>query len=219
MAEFKRLKAKHRDAERNRDPITIAVQTYSQGLVQVCRRGAALYHAAGNEAKAEAMLRRAIALQPRDTSSMQTLIAIYTAAERLPEALALCQRIQTLDPRNSGHRLRLGRLLSRLGRLDEAEMAFERAIAVAPNDDRVYRELAQFYLTGKMKLARTRHLAQRAVTLAHTADNHFVLAWACDVTGAPADAIRALERAMELNPNQTKYRQVCQSLKKREEVR
>lgn len=216
MTQFKSLKARQQDASHRHDPVSITVSFHSRSFARFCQQAAMLYHTVGNQVEVEILLKRAISLQPQDISSMEKLIALYLATDRLPEALPLCRQVQSVDPENLLYRLRTGRLLSYLGHLNEAEKAFEQAIAVVPYDDRSYLELARFYLRKKIKLTEARKLAAKAVSLKARPENYFVLAQAYYVTGDSANALISLERAMELDPDQLKYKQIYQSIRKRE---
>ena len=59
-------------------------------------------------------------------------------------------------------------------------------------------------------------LASKTVELDPSADNHFMLGWACDVNGDSEGALAALQRAIQLDPDNPKYKQAYQTIEERE---
>mgnify|MGYP005643624589 CR=1 FL=1 len=217
LAEFKRLDTERQEAIHRYDRTENDLAIFSRGLARLCVEAHELYRTRGNGPKIEEMLKKAIALDPENASHMEKLVAFYTATNRLPEAIALCRRIEQVDPENLACQLNLGRLSMRAGRFEEAEKAFLRAITLAPNHSSGYQELARLYRQTKTKLPQARDLAQKVVELDPTAENYFVLGWACDVNGDPAGALAALQRAMQLDPENSRYGRAYRALEKRED--
>jgi tetratricopeptide (TPR) repeat protein len=217
LEKFKMLKEAEKEAVRHHDQITTDVSIFSKGLATLCIEAHELYRDAGNAAKIEELLKKAIELEPENALHMEKLVAFYGATNRAAEALTWCRRIQEIDPKNLVAQLNMGRLLTREGRFSEAEKAFQRTITLAPDHYCGYQELARLYLRTNTKPARAKELAAKAVELEGSADNYFVLGWACDLNGDPASATAAIEQAMALDPNNAKYRQVYQTIKRRQE--
>jgi cytochrome c-type biogenesis protein CcmH/NrfG len=48
-----------------------------------------------------------------------------------------------------------------------------------------------------------------------TADNYFVLGWACDMNGDTASALAAIDQAIQLEPDNPKYKQIYEIIKKK----
>ena len=105
---------------------------------------------------------------------------------------------------------------ARLNRFEEAERAFLDAGSLAPDNPWPCRDLARLYLSSRKNLARARELAQRAVNLAATAPNYFVLSWACEAEGDLPGALRAMEQAVELAPNDPELRRKYELLQSRQ---
>ena len=94
----------------------------------------------------------------------------------------------------------LGTAYMKLGRLQDAQRAYERAIRLAPKYGEAYNNLARLYVDGyqqKFGLAET--LAYTAVTLnPNVAAYHDTLGWVLAKRGQVNKAIKTLERAINL---------------------
>ena len=81
---------------------------------------------------AESELHRAAQLAPTDGRTMNTLSALLAARGQPEQAVALTRQALATDPLRAGLYTWLARLLSGLGRLDEAEQAVRKAIELQP---------------------------------------------------------------------------------------
>lgn len=101
----------------------------------------------GDMAKAEAALKRALAINPNDAESYNLLGTIYIESERYEEAIAALRMV--IRDKNYGQPkfpyYNMGLALRRQGRLSEAVAAFQRAVAIDPEFYRVYVSLAEIY--------------------------------------------------------------------------
>ena len=212
LAEFKRLKDSEKQAARKRrdDPAhhpedkQIAPRLVAQILTL-----AAKVHFSHEEADiAEKHLRRAAKLVPNDTSCRQELADLYTTSGRLEEAVATVEDLRRIEPRNPVHLRTLGVLQARLRRWDAAEGTFRELCALAPDSAVGYAGLAESYLRTGKDLPEARTLAAKAVRLAPTAWNYFILAAICEKQGDREGAASALKTAIALEPNNPRYRQI-----------
>jgi tetratricopeptide (TPR) repeat protein len=218
LEEFKRLDKLDRDeAKRRISASTADLNSCKLSLARLCDGAHELYGKTKDGQRTEMLLKRAVALQPRNINYLEKLVFFYGVTKRVPEALSLCKRIIDIDPNNATCHLNIGKFSMWQQRFDPAERAFQKAIACNPDHFGGYQELARLYLRAKKKPERARELAERAVALQPNAKNYFVLGWACDVTGKPQDAMAALTQAMQLDPSQTKYRQAYESIVQRED--
>jgi len=139
----------------------------------------------------------------------------YQANGNLKRAERLMHRAAGLAPQNPICHLHSAAISMQLGHLAEAERAFGKVIQLAPKNARGYSGLAHLYLQAGRKLPNAKQLAQRAVTLEPNAFHYYVLSWACDRNSDKAGAISAIERAVELEPGNPRYRRVAELLEKR----
>jgi tetratricopeptide (TPR) repeat protein len=86
----------------------------------------------GDLRAAEAILRRALELDPTASAPRCDLADVLDAQKRSDDALALLRPLVTEGSRDAQLHARFGRLLLRRGELDDAEAAFRTAIAIDP---------------------------------------------------------------------------------------
>jgi Flp pilus assembly protein TadD len=111
--------------------------------------------------------------------------------------------------------LHYGALAMQMRRFAPAEQAFQQVITLAPNSSRGYSGLAHLYLQANQKLPEARQLAQKAVTLEPSAFNHYVLSWARDRNGDRTGAIVSIRRALELEPDNPRFRRIAELMEER----
>jgi tetratricopeptide (TPR) repeat protein len=133
----------------------------------------------------------------------------------VPDALKLYEKISEIYPQNLLCYLNIGILYTRLQKIDYAEKAFLKAIEVSPTNSIGYRELAQLYLRAETKLTEARELAEKAVALEAIAINYFVLSWASDKNGDLLNGLKAIEKALKLEPDNPRYKKVYEYIKKK----
>lgn len=161
------------------------------------------------------LLRRAATLDPHGTDSRTALTQAYTQVGQLESALAVVEELRAIEPKNLLHLRALAMLQARLDRLDAAEKTFGELCAAAPNWAVGYAGLAEVRLRTGNDLARARQLAAKAAELEPGGWNYFILAAICEKTGDLAGAELALQRAIELEPNDPRYRQMHASLQRK----
>ena len=174
-----------------------------------------LYRDSGNIAKAEELLNRASGLDRNNTRSLERLASLYYATNRAGKALECFEKVARLDPNNHLSHLNIGRIATQLRMFEKAERALRKAISLAPNNPAGYRELARFYLGTKTNAAQAYSLAKKAITLGRNAEAYFLLGWAADVNGDRIGALQAMEQATKLQPRNPKYRQIYETIKKK----
>ena len=79
-----------------------------------------------------------------------------------------------------------------------------------------YRELARFYLMTRTKPAEALLLIRKAVDINSSANNFYLLSWACDINKDQQGVIEAIRRALQLEPNNEDFKKIFQRLSKQE---
>ncbi len=186
LAEFKKLDQRDSDETEQRrvqSQQMMDFNFFSLSLARLCVRAHEFYGKTADGQRTEALLKRAVALQPKNVTYLEKLAFFYGVTKRIPAALSLCKQIVEIDPNNATGHLNIGKFSMWQRRFDPAEAAFQKAIACNPDHFGGYQELARLYLRAGKKLDRAHVLASKAVSLRPNADNYFVLGWACDVSG------------------------------------
>jgi tetratricopeptide (TPR) repeat protein len=161
-----------------------------------------------------ALLEQGVTLMPEDLGMRKRLAARYRALGRPKEALAQCEQIARLAPQDTTCQMLIGSLSLQLGRTARAESAFRRMISLAPERSVGYRELARIYLQMGQQVSRATSLAEQAVSLEPSAENHFLMGQALHRNGDTDAAIKALQRAVQLDPRNQDYQRIYQQLRR-----
>ena len=98
-----------------------------------------IYREFGDRESEEECLLRAQKLQPNVIVWLAELQKCFLANGKLREAADVAERLVQLEPNRVDYWLQLGQLLSDLGMADPAIEAFEKAVKLAPDDDRCKR--------------------------------------------------------------------------------
>ena len=106
--------------------------------------------AMGEKDSAEALLKEIIQKKPGYLPAFTTLVAIYMKGKSPDKALKLCQDMEAKAPKNAAIPMVQGRVLLALGKFQEAEKAFKKAMSLNENLVAPYVALAKIYVaTGK----------------------------------------------------------------------
>lgn len=123
-------------------------------------------YAAGNNAEAEKLLKRAVQIKLDAPPAWLTLGMMYMDQNRLDEALAALTQAVLYDSRNARSHNYLGVVIGRKGWIDGAQDELRKAVAIDANYSDAHYNLAAFYLENKppsYELARRHYF--RAVEL------------------------------------------------------
>ncbi|MBN2592806.1 MAG: tetratricopeptide repeat protein [Sedimentisphaerales bacterium] len=213
MAIFKKLKAEDMKVLKDRNKAVVDLMDMQKGAAETYLLAGQMYQAGGNFQKAEEFLKRATTLDPNNVLCLEKLASFYLTSNRITDAISLYGRIGEINPKDPLCHLNIGILSMRLKQLGNAEKAFRKVIEVAPESSSGYRELAQLYLRAGTGYPEARALAEKAVALEPTALNYFVLSWARDMNGETENALKAIEKAIQLEPANMKYRNVYEHIK------
>jgi tetratricopeptide (TPR) repeat protein len=101
----------------------------------------------------------------------------------------------------------------------DIEIILQKVISLVPKQPKVYQNLALFYLKVNRKLPEAQKLAAKAVALEATAANYFILCRCCYRNSDLANALSAIEKAVDLEPENPGYRQMYELIKRRSKKR
>lgn len=115
---------------------------------------------AGDRAGAESHYKEALSLAPNFTEAATNLMAIDVETQKYDDAIALGKKLLAKDEKNANLQLNLATALSGKGDVDGASKAFERAVALAPNDARFEMAFAKHLAAANKHDEAVTHLKQ-----------------------------------------------------------
>jgi len=175
----------------------------------------AIYREHGRTQEALECLQKAAAVAPKHVPSRKTLVTLLEQQNKIPEAIGVLEELRQIEPQDPVHCVKLGALRLRLNELDAAEAAFRKAIDAAPKRSEGYVAAALFCLQTGRKLPEARALAQKAVELDPAPTNYFLLGLACFRNGDSPAALAAIQRARDLDPGSSRYREAYQEIQQK----
>jgi protein O-GlcNAc transferase len=159
------------------------------------------------------LIRRALALDAEDAHTWEKLGGHFYVTGRQNQALKSFQNAVSLDPNNPLPRLNIGKLYAQMNQMERAEAALQKAVVRFPTSGLVHAELAHLYLRSQTHYGEALALIKKAVALDPTANHYFLLTWAYDVRGDPKSAIKAIQKAMTLEPKNSRYRSTYERIR------
>jgi Flp pilus assembly protein TadD len=187
---------------RREEAITIVRQLLSDGRAdaQTCSQLGHLLAQSGDLAGAEAAFRKAVELQPHWQELRSVLAEVLNWQGRRAEALMLLGQLVTEGTTDPHTYARLGHMLAQLGDLRSSEMAFRKALGLAPSNQNFASLLAEVLnRQGRREeaLVLLLRLVSEGTTDPHTYSRlGHVLAQSGDLGGAE----QAFRKAVELAP-------------------
>ncbi len=124
----------------------------------------------------------------------------FEVLQPLEQEIARYRQAVRVHPEHRDAYSKLGLALARAGRLLEAQQAFERSLALAPDAD-TQTNLANVLLRQDEPQAAIAHYTQALAQDAELAEAHYGLGMAHYARGEAAEALRALRRALALRPD------------------
>ncbi len=159
----------------------------------------------GRPERAEAHLRQAMKIAPREIASREMLGALLLRRGRLTAAANVIEGLVGLAPENAGYHANLGTIRLNLRDYPAAVSSLHRALELDPNHVEALNNLARFYLGSRTDLAQALALCRRLVKVQPAAANHDLLAWALFANGQLDAAREASARSVELAPGNPTY--------------
>jgi tetratricopeptide (TPR) repeat protein len=177
----------------------IAKQPTSAPLLALLARA---HGAAGDEAKMEQALRRAVTVDPLYTPGYNVLAQLYVKQRRIDEARAEFEGIVKRNPSAIGARTMSGMLLEAQGKRDEARKSYEATVAAGRNAPVAANNLAFIYAEEGTNLDVALQLASSAKQLMPNDPNvDDTLGWIYYKKDLPSQAVRPLQDSLAKRPN------------------
>jgi Flp pilus assembly protein TadD len=168
---------------------------------------ATTYAATRDMPKAEAVLRKAIELDPANLQAYGALGQFYFSQGRLAEGRSEFEKLTKRDPNSIPANTMLGIILDRQGHSDEAKARYEKVLAVDGRAAVAANNLAWIYATRGENLDVALQLAQVASrALPDRAEVADTLAWIYHKKGFPNLAVPLLRQVVGKNPDNPQYR-------------
>jgi tetratricopeptide (TPR) repeat protein len=215
LAIFKKLKAEDSKVLMDRNKAFDDVVLMRKMLAEIYNDAEHIYYKNGHLQEAEKLLQRAVTLDPNNTEYLMKLGSLFQDSNRFLDALRIYGKVSQIEPDNIISRLNTGVISMQLKQFNNAEKVFKKVITLDPKISDGYRELAHLYLKTGTNLSEAMKLAKTAVVLEGTADNYFILSWAYDKNGDVANAVSAIKRAAELEPDNLQYQRMYEHIQKR----
>jgi tetratricopeptide (TPR) repeat protein len=171
-----------------------------------------VYRVRNQKDKAAELLRKAAVLDGDNSTYRSALEAYYAQSKALAEGLAVFEQMAAEQPENSLNQLFVGRMRARMRQLDAAERAFLKVQEMAPAQPEGYRALAELYIRAGVKPVAAVASARRAVELEPSGVHYFTLSVACLGNKDRQGAIKAIQRAVDLDPKDAEYRDLLRQL-------
>jgi tetratricopeptide (TPR) repeat protein len=158
--------------------------------------------AAGDQAKAEQALRRAVTIDPRFTPGYAMLAELYMQQKRLDQARAEFEGIAQRDPSAVGARTMVGILLEAQGKRDEARKSYEATVSGSKDAPAASNNLAYIYAEQGTNLDVALELATAAKRgLPDDPGVDDTIGWVYYKKDLPAMAVRPLEDSLKKLPD------------------
>jgi tetratricopeptide (TPR) repeat protein len=190
------------------------VHIMKQNVAEIYVQLGLCYKVYGNNIKAEELWKKAASLDTKNSSCRRSLAFMYQETARNQEALGLFQELCELEPEKAMNYMNFGSLNAQLGQFGTAETAFRKVVNLAPDRPEGYQSLVMLYVQAGQKLPEAKRLATILVQKKPTANSYFILAQTCIRTGDQPGTLKALEKAMKLDPKNQTYRMLYQQAKR-----
>ena len=157
-------------------------------------------------AEAQTYLQDAIQRDKNLIPAYYGLAEVYAQRQLFADAIAVYRQLTSTHPNEAKAWVRQGVLHLKKQQVSDAILAFTQAIAVDENSADAHNNLAWLYASQGKRLKRAVELAERAVTLDVNAARLDTLAYAYYRYGAYSEAEQTILRAIDLEPNNTAYK-------------
>lgn len=212
---FNALKQQEQDSERvlMRDPK--ALPLLRRGAASIYATAGNVYLRHGKPNMAEAIWRRGLQCDPQGLRCREALARFYERQMRPAEALAMYQELHAMAPDDPGYELGVAQQQMRLDQVAAAEKRLLALCQRLPQWSRPAAALAQLYLHTGRGREETLRWALRALELEPVAAHYYLLGMVHERSGSREQALAALRRAVELEPDNQPCREAYEALRNR----
>jgi Flp pilus assembly protein TadD len=156
------------------------------------------YATTGNPARAEELLKQAIAREPTRLAAYDLLGQLYISQKRLGDARAQFQEIVKRNPQSVPANTMLGMVLEAQKDLPAAEAQYQKTLALDPTAAVAANNLAWLFVSSNRNLDQALKLAQTAQrSLPDASHVNATLGWIHYLQGRYTEAVRSLELSLQ----------------------
>ncbi len=207
MARFTRLKAYGDTVHQYRE----ALYTNPNMPMLYVKLGE-LHESVDNLSAAERIYQIATTVHPVFLPPYHRLGELFIRQRALEKAIAVYTRATEIAPKDAQAWLKLGIISVNQKRFSDAIRAFHAAISADSTSAEAHNNLARVYAGLGKELQKAVALARQAVALSPTAKHYDTLAYAYYRHGEYSEALSAIRRALEMEPDRTAYQQLLSEI-------
>ncbi len=211
---FEELRSKHRQKIRSHRGRYEDLAAQCDTLSNICTHVGRIYHGQGRLLEAERHWRRAAFVTPTHVDSRKALADLYSRHAKKKELISVLEQLVRIVPADASYGLQLARLYLEENQWDKAQAVLEEACRRDAQSAESRALLAELHLKADRKIDQAVALARQATELSPTAEHYWLLARACQRHGDVQAAVKALEKAVELDPGNLQYHEILHEFKK-----
>jgi len=178
--------------------LTAAITHYEAGTV---------YYNHGNRNQAESHFLAAVSLDPKNEPARLSLARIYQEANQWPKAVSFYRELTVINPKEYRYPYQLGLILATMKQFEEAQRNMETALQMSPAAVDVKRALVRVLFMSQGDMRKAVELTESVISVEPTAEDYDLLGHAYFTLGELDKSLAALSKAIELDPDNSTYRQ------------
>ena len=136
MEQYEKLNTADMQAQRSGRGVANDAPKYRTILAMTCCDAAGVYAGGGMSRMAERLLCRGAEVDPKDIACRIHLVQLLCAKDRAAESVPFAKEVIEIEPNNAIFHLTLAKIYDRLQRFDEARGAAQKAVELAPDDEK-----------------------------------------------------------------------------------
>lgn len=184
-----------------------------EDIANVYVNTARVYLSGGLAPAAELLLLRAARMSPQNIDCRQALSFLAGQKGQAYDAIRWMKEVAELAPAEFNYAEEVARLYLGIGQPDAAEKTLTNFVERNPDQPRALRSVANFFLEAANNPGKAIELAEMATAIDNSATGHAALAATYERAGRIEKAALAMEKAAELAPDNTVYKQTAALLR------